>query len=118
MLPCFDLKEGRVNELTRHPKDHGKDRLNSRTNSLQHGENDVDQIEFWSLSITTHDPAIEHPPTVDRTLDCAQAHMGPYVNFLRFSYYLRLYFLVLVVLGFWESLFHYFIRFRVIGVFM
>jgi hypothetical protein len=29
------------NELTGHPKDRGKDRPNSRTNSLQQGENDV-----------------------------------------------------------------------------
>ena len=35
------LRKGEWNELTRYPKDCGKNRLNSRTNSLQHGENDV-----------------------------------------------------------------------------
>jgi hypothetical protein len=34
---CFVLvlRKGEWNELTGHPKDHGKNRLNSRTNSLQ-----------------------------------------------------------------------------------
>jgi hypothetical protein len=44
-----ELSEGEWNELTRHPKDRGKDRPNSRTNSLQHGENDADQTEFGPL---------------------------------------------------------------------
>jgi hypothetical protein len=40
------LKREEWNAITGHPKDCGKDQLNSRTNSLQHGENDADQIEF------------------------------------------------------------------------
>jgi hypothetical protein len=49
MVGCFldlILKKGDWDELTGHPKDHGKDRLNSRTNSLQPGEDDADQTEF------------------------------------------------------------------------
>jgi hypothetical protein len=40
---CLVLIVSKVewDELTRHPKDRGKDRLNSRTNSLQQRENDV-----------------------------------------------------------------------------
>jgi hypothetical protein len=57
-----------LNELTGHPKDHGKDRPNLGMNSLQHGENDADQIEFRSLSVTALDPTIEHPPALNRTL--------------------------------------------------
>jgi hypothetical protein len=38
------LRRGEWNELTRHPKDRGKDQPNSRTNYLQQGENDVDCI--------------------------------------------------------------------------
>jgi hypothetical protein len=37
------LRKDEWNELTRHQKDRGNDRSNSRTNSLQRGENDVDQ---------------------------------------------------------------------------
>jgi hypothetical protein len=37
------LRRGEWNELTRHLKDCGKNRPNSMMNSLQHGENDVDQ---------------------------------------------------------------------------
>jgi hypothetical protein len=55
------------NELTGHPKNHGKDRPNSRMNSLQHGENDANQIEIWSLSITALDPAMERTLTLNRT---------------------------------------------------
>jgi hypothetical protein len=40
------LRRGEWNGLTGHPKDRGNDLLNSRTNSLQHGENDADQTEF------------------------------------------------------------------------
>jgi hypothetical protein len=40
------LRRGEWNGLTSHPKDHGKDQLNSRTNSLQYRENDTDQTEF------------------------------------------------------------------------
>jgi hypothetical protein len=39
-----ELRRGEWNELTGHPKDRGKNRRNSRTNSLQPGENDVDCI--------------------------------------------------------------------------
>ena len=49
ILGCFlvlILRKGEWNELTEHLKDRGKDWPNSRTNSLQHGENDVDQILF------------------------------------------------------------------------
>jgi hypothetical protein len=46
------VKKVKWNELIGHPKDHGKDRPNLRTNSLQHGENDADKIEFHSLSVT------------------------------------------------------------------
>jgi hypothetical protein len=43
---CFVLvlRMGEWNELIRHPKDCGKDQPNSRTNSLQQGENDADCI--------------------------------------------------------------------------
>jgi hypothetical protein len=46
---CFVLvlKMGEWNELTRHPKDHRKNLRNSRTNSLQPGEDDADR---WSNS--------------------------------------------------------------------
>jgi hypothetical protein len=37
------LKMSEWNELTGHPKDRGKNRQNSRTNSLQPGENDADR---------------------------------------------------------------------------
>jgi hypothetical protein len=37
------LRSGEWNELTRHPKDRGKDSPNSKANSLQPGEDDVDQ---------------------------------------------------------------------------
>jgi hypothetical protein len=37
------LRKDEWNELTRHLNDHGKDRPNLRTNSLQHRENDADQ---------------------------------------------------------------------------
>ena len=43
---CFVLilRNGEWNELTWHPKDHRKNRPNSRTNSLQQRENDADCI--------------------------------------------------------------------------
>jgi hypothetical protein len=44
IMGCFVLRMGEWNELTRHPKDRGKDRPNSRTNSLQQGENDADCV--------------------------------------------------------------------------
>jgi hypothetical protein len=42
---CFVLvlKMGEWNELTGHPKDRGNNRRNSRTNSLQPGEDDADR---------------------------------------------------------------------------
>jgi hypothetical protein len=45
------LKKGKWNELIGHPKDRGKKQLNSRTNSLQPGENDIDQDNILSFSI-------------------------------------------------------------------
>jgi hypothetical protein len=59
------------NELIGHPKDHGKDQLNSRTNSLQPGEDDADQKIVRSSSVTVIDPtidrSIERTPVIDRT---------------------------------------------------
>jgi hypothetical protein len=43
------LRKGKWNELTGHPKDRGKNQPNSRTNSLQPGEDDVDQDNILSL---------------------------------------------------------------------
>ena len=63
------LRKGKWNELTAHLKDRGKDRSNSRLNSLQHGENDADQIECRSLFFTTLDLVIERPLVLDRTHD-------------------------------------------------
>jgi hypothetical protein len=53
---CFVLvlRMGKWNELTVHPKDHGKNRPNSRTNSLQQGENDADCVAvnlFYFLNL-------------------------------------------------------------------
>jgi hypothetical protein len=76
------LRRGEWNELTRHLKDRGKDKPNSRMNSLQQGENDA---------------------------DCVTVNLFYFLN--------RLYVVILLALGFWESLFRYFIRFRVMGVF-
>jgi hypothetical protein len=65
------LRKGDWNELTRHPKDCGKDWPNSRTNSLKPGEDDADQKAVRSLSVTVIDPVIdrmiERPPTFDRS---------------------------------------------------
>jgi hypothetical protein len=46
MVCCFVLilKNTKWNELTGHPKDRGKNQSNSRMNSLQQGENDVDCV--------------------------------------------------------------------------
>jgi hypothetical protein len=46
-LPMI-LRKGEWNELTEHPKDHGKTHPNLRTNFLQQGENDVG----WKLPPT------------------------------------------------------------------
>jgi hypothetical protein len=46
ILGCFlvlILRKGECNELTGHPMDHGKNRPNFRSNSLQPWENDADQ---------------------------------------------------------------------------
>jgi hypothetical protein len=45
------LRRGDWNELIKHPKDYGKNQPNSRTNSLQPGEDDVDQDNILSFSI-------------------------------------------------------------------
>jgi hypothetical protein len=49
------LRKGDWNELTGHPKDRGKDRPNSRTNSLQPGEDDADHKLIQNLSIPMND---------------------------------------------------------------
>jgi hypothetical protein len=59
------LRRGEWNGLIGHPKDRGKDRPNSRTNSLQHGENDADQTEFGASLLLR-----------------SSAHRVPYVNFM------------------------------------
>jgi hypothetical protein len=61
--------------------------LNYNPNKISYSANaDADQTKFRSFSVTALNPAIERtierPPTLDRTRDCARAHMGPYVNFL------------------------------------
>ena len=76
------LKNGEWNELIGHLKDRGKNRPNSRTNSLQQWENDA---------------------------DCIAVSLFYFLN--------RLYVVILLVLGFWESLFCYFIMFKVMRVF-
>jgi hypothetical protein len=43
------LRKGEWNELTGHPKDRRKNQPNLRTNSLQPGEDDVDQDNILSL---------------------------------------------------------------------
>jgi hypothetical protein len=45
------FRKGEWNELTGHPKDRAKNQPNSRTNSLQPGEDDVDQDNILSFSI-------------------------------------------------------------------
>jgi hypothetical protein len=63
------LRRGEWNGLTGHPKDCGNDQPNSKTNSLQHGENDVDQTKFRSLFVIALNLAIERPPALDCTND-------------------------------------------------
>jgi hypothetical protein len=53
------------NELIGHPKDRGKDQPNSRTNSLQHGENDANKTEFGASLLLR-----------------SSAHRVPYINFM------------------------------------
>jgi hypothetical protein len=62
---CLDLilRNDDWNELTGHPKDRGKDRSNSRTNSLQPGEDDADQKRAQNLSV----PANDRTPASDRS---------------------------------------------------
>jgi hypothetical protein len=55
------LRRDDWNELTGHLKDRGRDRPNSRTNSLQPGEDDVDQI-----AIKVHEDTLEDGDTIDR----------------------------------------------------
>jgi hypothetical protein len=43
------LRNGERNKLTRHPKDCGKDNLNSMANSLHLGEDDVDRIAYLTF---------------------------------------------------------------------
>jgi hypothetical protein len=64
--PCCKVEKGEWNGLTGHLKDHGKDQLNSRTNSIKHEENDADQTEFRSLSVTA----------LDHTRVCTRACTG------------------------------------------
>jgi hypothetical protein len=45
------LRKGEWNELTRHPKDRGNNQLNSKTNSLQPMEDDVDQDNLSYLLV-------------------------------------------------------------------
>jgi hypothetical protein len=58
------LRISNWNELTRHPKDRGRDRPNSRTNSLQPGEDDVDQI-----AIKVHEDTPEDGDTLANSQD-------------------------------------------------
>jgi hypothetical protein len=66
---CFVLvwRMGEGNELTGHSKDRGKDRPNSRTNSLQHGENDADQSCSRGPEIELSGTTIDHKMTCDRS---------------------------------------------------
>jgi hypothetical protein len=93
------LRKGEWNELTRHSKDTGKNQLNLRLNSLQRGENDVDEILFEGRFGTTLYPAIERIWALDRTRDGARAHKG---GLCYFHFY-----------WFKPTLFHCFIRLRV-----
>jgi hypothetical protein len=54
---------GEWNELTGHPKDRGRDRPNSRANSLQPGEDDADQKRVQNFSV----PANDRTPASDRS---------------------------------------------------
>jgi hypothetical protein len=55
------LREGESNELTGHPKDRGKNRLNSRANSLQPREDDVDQDAWEYLRKTRANANVKTP---------------------------------------------------------
>jgi hypothetical protein len=58
------LRNDDWNELTGYPKDHGKDWPNSRMNSLQPREDDVDQKVVRSSFVTANDHT---KPANDRT---------------------------------------------------
>jgi hypothetical protein len=58
------LRRDDWNELTEHPKDRGRDRPNSRTNSLQPREDDVDQI-----AIKLHEDTPEDGDTLANLMD-------------------------------------------------
>jgi hypothetical protein len=81
------LRKGEWNELIGYSKDCGKDRPNSRTNSLQRGKNDADQILFQRVSVTALNPVIERIRLIlfvraidkdnrvhDRAPTCARSH--------------------------------------------
>jgi hypothetical protein len=55
------LRKSDWNELTGHPKDRGRNRLNSRTNSLQPGEDDVDHIASKFMKTNRSDVSIKTP---------------------------------------------------------
>jgi hypothetical protein len=71
------LSKGDWNELTGHPKDRGKDRPNSRTNSLQPREDDADQTTVRSLSVTAIDCTIKRPPAFDRPTPANDHRFAP-----------------------------------------
>jgi hypothetical protein len=48
------LRNGEWNELTGHPKDHGKDSPNSKVNSLHPGKDDVDWTYHHSIYLIFH----------------------------------------------------------------
>jgi hypothetical protein len=58
------LRRDNWNELIGHPKDSGRDWSNSRTNSLQPGEDDVDQI-----AIKVHEDTPEDGDTLANSMD-------------------------------------------------
>jgi hypothetical protein len=58
------LRRGNWNELIGHPKDRGRDRPNSSTNSLQPGEDGVDQI-----AIKFHEDTLEDGDTLANLKD-------------------------------------------------
>jgi hypothetical protein len=62
------LRKGDWNELTGHSKDQGKDWPNSRTNSLQPGEDDA----YQKLVRSSSDPAFDH--AFDRTIERTPAN--------------------------------------------
>jgi hypothetical protein len=55
------LRRDDWNELTGHPKDRGRNRWNSRTNSLQPTEDDVDQIASKFMKTNRSDISVKTP---------------------------------------------------------